>query len=142
MNAILLTAKAKDCDLILSRKKTVGVLKSTPNIETPFKVYLYCQKDTENTFQFIDGKRDFGKVVCEIICDRSKVSTTVLSDEAKACCMTAEDLSNNGKPIYFYHIARIFPYNTPKTLKEFHLCKDGKTVSKAPQSFCYVEELK
>ena len=42
MKAVLISIRPKWCELIASGKKTVEVRKTRPQIETPFKVYIYC----------------------------------------------------------------------------------------------------
>lgn len=42
MKSVLMSIQPKWCELIASGKKTVEVRKTKPNLETPFKVYIYC----------------------------------------------------------------------------------------------------
>lgn len=44
MKAVLLSIKAKYCELIANGKKTIEVRKTMPKIGTPFKCYIYCTK--------------------------------------------------------------------------------------------------
>ena len=71
-------------------------------------------------------------------------------------CLTNEQLQNYGdnKKIYLHHISNLEIFDTPKELGEFYvldkaetkrydgLCKVYKPITKAPQSWCYVEEFK
>ena len=50
MKAVLLSIQPKWCELIASGKKTVEVRKSRPNIETPFKVYIYETQGRKYSF--------------------------------------------------------------------------------------------
>ena len=42
MKSVLMSIRPKWCNLIASGKKTIEVRKTKPNIETPFKCYIYC----------------------------------------------------------------------------------------------------
>lgn len=44
MKSVLISIQPKWCELIANGKKTIEVRKSRPNIETPFKCYIYCTK--------------------------------------------------------------------------------------------------
>ena len=44
MKAVLISIQPKWCELIASGKKTVEVRKTRPNIEVPFKCYIYATK--------------------------------------------------------------------------------------------------
>lgn len=44
MISVLISIKPKYCELIANGKKTVEVRKTIPNIEPPFKCYIYCTK--------------------------------------------------------------------------------------------------
>lgn len=80
MKAVLISIKPKWCELIASGRKTVEVRKTRPQLETPFKVYIYCTKDNtfaEKTLRGFDenGKAVYhrahkGKVIGEFVCDR------------------------------------------------------------------------
>lgn len=48
MKSVLISIKAKWCELIASGKKTVEVRKTRPKIETPFKGYIYCTKPSKS----------------------------------------------------------------------------------------------
>lgn len=53
--SVLISIQPKWCELIANGKKTVEVRKTRPNINTPFKCYIYCTKNTK--LQFWTGKR-------------------------------------------------------------------------------------
>ena len=44
MKEVLISIKPKWCELIANGTKTVEVRKTKPNLETPFKCYIYCTK--------------------------------------------------------------------------------------------------
>lgn len=43
---LMLSIKPKWCELIASGRKTIEVRKTRPKLETPFKCYIYCTKET------------------------------------------------------------------------------------------------
>lgn len=44
--AVMLSIKPKYCELIASGEKTIEVRKTKPKLETPFKCYIYCTKES------------------------------------------------------------------------------------------------
>lgn len=56
MKAVLQSIKPQYCELIAAGEKTIEVRKTKPNIQTPFKVYIYCTKQKQ---RFSTGKRTF-----------------------------------------------------------------------------------
>lgn len=45
--AVLISIRPKWCELIANGSKTIEVRKTMPNIETPFKCYIYCTKPSK-----------------------------------------------------------------------------------------------
>lgn len=91
--SILLSIQPQWCTLILNEEKTVEVRKSRPDIETPFKVFIYCTKkgrplvygdvfrgnwseEYVQTYGYSKKEADKiwgslnGKIIGEFICDR------------------------------------------------------------------------
>lgn len=67
MKAVLISIKPKWCELIASGKKTVEIRKTKPKLETPFKVYIYCTKNTRKyaLHTYINsgyGRKKFGVI--------------------------------------------------------------------------------
>lgn len=65
MKSVLISIHPKWCKLIANSEKTIEVRKSAPKIETPFKCYIYCTKETRaNVFHlYINsgiGRQKFG----------------------------------------------------------------------------------
>ena len=105
----------------------------------------------------------FGKVVSEFTCDKvSRLAISYINGTDILCmtkdtergalesCLSWDELLtySDGKPIYGWHISDLRVYAEPKTLSDFSLVSAGikngwyhKPVDRAPQSFCYVEEL-
>ena len=109
-----------------------------------------------------------GKVIGEFTCDRIYELAPLNhapDDVEKQACLTREEIVNYLKGTgYGWHISDLRIYDTPKELIEFHTWKKCKScsksgyestaciydencmipaaITKAPQSWCYVEELK
>lgn len=140
MKTVLLSIKPKYCELIASGKKTVEIRKNRPNIDVPFKVYIY-----ETKAEYISRNGRFsgqGKVIGEFICDSiqwNNASDLWIAEDAEitleGTCLTKEDMykylgaksgtSRNDKKYEFYawHISDLVIYDKPKELSEFyHSC--------------------
>lgn len=89
MKSVLLSINPIYCFHILERKKNVEIRKNRPSIETPFKCYIYCTKETSRDLVIKNGHGYFfqtiprkvrnsmtesyianGTVIGEFICDR------------------------------------------------------------------------
>lgn len=70
--AIMLSIQPKWCELIVSGKKTVEVRKTRPQIQTPFKVYIYKTfgKKKDSFSRNIQKYFNCGKVIGEFVCDK------------------------------------------------------------------------
>lgn len=84
MSSVLLSIQPTWCNVIASGKKTIEVRKSSPNLDTPFKCYIYCTKGVNlwkrNDKIFLDGAYNRlidnmpdrllnGHIIGEFICD-------------------------------------------------------------------------
>ena len=150
--AVLLSIKPKYCELIASGKKTVEVRKTRPKIPTLFKCYIYCTKDFYRKGDGYFQGKCCGKVIGEFVCDEIisfgftpynhgeyMVSFDVNNERnilKESCLSFSEMYEYIGENVgYGYHISRLVIYDKPKELSEFGL-------KRAPQSWCYVEEVK
>lgn len=167
--AVLISIQPKWCEKIANGEKTVEVRKSRPRLEPPFKCYIYCTKPRfphEDHITLFDEQRCFyagGKVIGEFVCDRILDCRDVLREPT---CLTLDDwlkyTDGHKGPVYGWHISGLQIYKKPKELSEFmkpcendlycEICamysefqdKCGNkalTLSRPPQSWCYVEEL-
>jgi predicted transcriptional regulator len=165
MKSVLISIQPKWCELIASGKKTVEVRKSRPKLDVPFKVYIYC---TKNTFdiRYSDSAKDWqknacGKVIGEFVCDwlcewyphhiktlfRSKYGYFVLVDDLESSCLTYEELANygNGKTMYGWHISNLVIYDKPRELSEFYnwkKCNSCRTSGYESTACMYDEDCK
>lgn len=168
MKAVLISIKPKWCELIASGKKTIEVRKTKPKIDVPFKCYIY---ETKALYKpsgdkcLYEGK---GKVIGEFVCDEiiplavkySNPESHIALKEFPYTCMTDKqiiDYLGNGVEGYGWHISQLKIYDKPKELSEFFAIKCNhkakscgecsiksciKNLSRPPQSWCYVNEVK
>lgn len=60
MKAVLLSIRPKWCKKIANLRKTVEIRKTAPNLEVPFKCYIYCTKAPKKLITiFRDGKESY-----------------------------------------------------------------------------------
>ena len=173
MKAVLMSIKPQWCELIASGKKTVEIRKNKPNLEVPFKVYIYCTKDNtfaDKTLRGFDenGKAIYyrankGKVIGEFVCDRITSFGNVSTDKweylkgnvheyhkklvVEKACLTEKDLLEYGGK-FGWHITDLIIYDEPRELVDFATVKEVggyeeiKLLTRPPQSWCYIEEVK
>ena len=141
MKSVLISIQPKWCELIASGKKTVEVRKTIPNIDVPFKCYIYETKGKKQYFSqpvpipYNEGK---GKVIGEFVCD--KIDEIGYSPEMhgkyiseienlhEVSCVDFEQMFDYIADGYGYgwHISDLVIYDKPKELKEFfHYCGDN-----------------
>lgn len=170
MKSVLMSIRPKWCNLIASGKKTIEVRKTKPNIETPFKCYIYCTSVKSLTLgEYVEvhrktcGKIDDWneKVIAEFVCDGIDTydDDTIHSFSNEDYCRW-NDFENyaNDKWLYGWHISDLKIYDKPKELNEFgslvktidwergtvNLFKENKfykPMKRPPVSWCYVEEI-
>lgn len=159
--AVMLSVRPKWVEKIASGEKTIEVRKTRPNLKTPFKCYIYCTQSGIALGAW--GKH--GKVIGEFTCDRIYEIAPLNhapDDVEKQACLTREEIVNYLKGTgYGWHISDLRIYDTPRELIEFHTwekckscsksgyestaciydenCMIPAAITKAPQSWCYVE---
>ena len=144
--AVLMSIHPKWCELIVCRLKTVEVRKNRPNIDGPFKVYIYETKAKDHYGVFHENT--IGKVIGEFVCDyiedfkEFEYGIDALHRHIKlnACIDYRKiyDYLGFAKCGYGWHISNLVIYATPRELSEFTLFNSGKPVEKPPQSWFYV----
>lgn len=169
--AVLISIRPEWVDKIITGEKTVEIRKTRPNLGTPFKCYIFCTKSGVAMGMWgKHSKKVVGEFVCNRI-DTINPATEpygiydVDDDFLAQTCLENGALWDygHGKTLYSWHISNLEIYDTPKELTEFHAFKKcsscGKSgyesaaciydencmvpavITKAPQSWCYVEEL-
>lgn len=145
--AVMISIQPKWCELITNGKKTIEVRKTKPEIETPFKCYIYCTLGDCGKVN-IDKRGNCynGKVIGEFVCDEvfeiyecfeihdelpSRPIERWLewdSDDEKLsehCCLTHKEIVSylgRSKSGYGWHISDLVIYGNPKKLSEFYRC--------------------
>lgn len=160
--AVLISIRPEWTRLILSGQKTVELRKSIPELQAPFKCYIYQTLPKSGDW----NERD-GHAIGEFVCDAIKqieipfpaywreVHKTMLDGS----CLSLQQAHNylGHSSGYGWHISELKIYDKPKELSEFlqcHKCEyysgckeheyscDGTyKVTRPPQSWMYVEEL-
>ena len=122
MKAVMVSIQPKWVEKICCGKKTIEVRKTRPQLDTPFKCYIYCTKasKSENVLLFENSGecvgfgdyrnagRNFdgtawhignGKVIGEFVCDRIdywqyhyKSDVMHIADMSELSCVSIEDL--------------------------------------------------
>lgn len=146
--AVLISIKPKWCELIASDEKAIEIRKTKPNLDIPFKVYIYCTKPKEGTDQLwildkrirpeynglsavcanlenpSDSMLGNGKVIGEFICnniyeiDPAHVIEAVIFEES---CVRPHEIYEylRWKTGYGWCISDLKIYDQPKELSEF-----------------------
>lgn len=171
MKSVLISIQPKYCELIASGKKTIEVRKTRPQLETPFKCYIYETKAKgKQSYYNVYHEKTIGKVIGEFVCKKIEEwnTTWLYGDDVlqrESCLDDVEimDYMNDYDRIfYLWHISALKIYDKPKELGEFKtICKVPKRtpcsgcgwaslymdhcerppITRPPQSWCYVEEL-
>lgn len=155
MKSVLISIRPKWCELIASGKKTVEVRRTRPNIEVPFKCYIYeTQGRYEDmrdckTFKYWDSRQ---KVIGEFVCDC--IEEFVPTEKGicfkhfsalNATCLTLSEIRNyaDGKKVYGWHISELKIYDKPKELGEFKkagfLTEEQWLFALYPNTHCHYE---
>lgn len=151
MKAIMLSIQPKWCELIASGKKTIEVRKTRPQIETPFKCYIYCTASDVHSCLMVGGGTKLiqccnykiaipvggvignGKVIGEFVCDNIDEFACDSRAHRKlsecGSCLTEQEIRDycGGQTLYGWHISELKIYDEPKELDEFRTvkrCKD------------------
>ncbi len=147
MISVLISIKPKWCELIALGRKTIEIRKTKPNIDVPFKCYIYCTGSNEcgKSRGYISPEHFAwrGSVIGEFICDAiDNIEIrhfTVFGHENRYCaigetadkqwikhsCLSYDEVVHYGKlaTLYGWHISDLVIYDKPKELSEFfHAC--------------------
>lgn len=155
--AVLISIQPKWCELIARGEKTIEVRKTRPNLETPYKCYIYCTKSRALQF-WINPRYSYaddhshnqfdrcgsGKVIGEFMCDSIFPLSFYASDSSffdtepplpvPGTCLTDKEIAEylgNGKTGYGWHISNLIIYNMPKQLREFKASRTKHVTEKA-----------
>lgn len=180
--AVLISIRPEWVKKILSGEKTLEVRKNRPNMETPFKVYIYCtagnlsyEVNNGMMCNISGGKLVVGEFTCNKTTNLFSNSRFWLNeDDVLQACLSAAEIrkyADGANGLYGWHISDLKIYDQPKELNEFWLppelycekercggcpydqvadvngeysfdCEWKRPLTRPPQSWCYVEELK
>lgn len=156
--AVMISIRPDWCHLIAQGKKTVEVRKTKPEMETPFKCYIYCTLSGCNEFfrgvlggdvaawnrsKMADMKgMVFGEFVCDAIfpicIEYSDPNCEIAKHEFTFTGLTDKqiiDYLGNGKEGYGWHISDLMIYEKPRRLNEFFV------TDKAAVQMCFNRQL-
>lgn len=165
--AVLLSIRPEHCRKLIDGKKNVELRKNWPRKKTPFLCYLYCTMGGEilpvGENALPANGMVFGQAVCydiyqAIEYNENNYLVTYPEIIKKACVTEKEAIQYaNGKSVYGWALRHVEVYDKPRDLSEFrpfcdpnHDCECCdfwsekwldcmKRVTRAPQSWCYVE---
>lgn len=167
--AVLISIKPKWCIEIASGRKTLEIRKSVPKdlYGRPFRCFIYCTKDDRKYFMHDEeGKliEANGMVIGEFICDDIGIITPLtsaipghLEERIDGSCLAPQQVEDYAgwrpdarladcKNLYYWHISNLKMYSAPRELQSFTALQKTRfglrevKMTKAPQSWCYVEE--
>lgn len=145
--SVILSIHPFFCEKIEVGEKLLEIRKNKPNIELPFKCYIYETKaiNHKKIIVDLDGElpttyaRGRGKVIGEFICDRIEYldmdsigvgfwengEFIYLKDIGWNACLTRNEFIeySNGKKLYGWHISELKIYDKPKPLSDFYSYK-------------------
>lgn len=147
---IILSIHPYFCEKIEVGEKLLEIRKNKPNLEPPFKCYIYETKaiNHKKIIVDLDGElptayaRGRGKVIGEFICDRIEYldmdsigvgfwengEFIYLKDIGWNACLTRNEFIeySNSKKLYGWHISELKIYDKPKKLNDFYnICYSG-----------------
>lgn len=167
MKAVLLSIRPNWCKLIWSGMKTIEVRRNRPNLETPFKVYIYCSGNSGWLMMSPKGLRKMDRrVIGEFVCDKieklvhvgTMMDINILTLEGwykpagellQAACLTEATTKKylKGHDGYGWHISNLKIYDRPLDLRELTGLQETRfgmrpvEITSPPQSWRYVEEI-
>lgn len=114
---------------IANGEKTIEVRKTRPEMDTPFKCYIYCTlpKYPHEDFiatdypkpQFYGGGKVIGEFSCDRIYELAPLNHAPADVEQQAC-LTREEIVQYLKGVgYGWHITDLRIYDAPRELGEF-----------------------
>lgn len=166
--AVMLSIRPRWVQKIANGEKTIEVRKTRPKLETPFKCYIYCTQSGVALGAWGKHGKVIGEFTCDRIFpinvfDNGGIQNWFF-EHMERSCLTYEELADyigNGRTGYGWHISDLVIYDEPKELIEFHTwkkcescsksgyestaciydenCMVPMAITKAPQSWCYVE---
>ena len=147
---VLISIRPEWVEKILAGEKTLEVRKTRPNMETPFKVYIYCTAGNLSykvnggmVCNVSGGKIAVGEFTCDNIatynydyCPHPEIGMDydcgdswweIDDEDLKSACLAEKEFryyAFGREEMYGWHISDLKIYDTPKPLSAFKgLCK-------------------
>lgn len=143
--AVLISIRPEWAKKILSGEKTLEVRKTRPNMETPFKVYIYCTAGNLSykvnggmVCNVSGGKIVVGEFTCDNIatynydyCPHPEIGMDydcgdswweIDDEDLKSACLAEKEFryyAFGREEMYGWHISDLKIYDNPKQLSEF-----------------------
>lgn len=146
--AVLISIRPVWVEKILDGEKTLEVRKTRPNMETPFKVYIYCTAGNLSykvngvnggmVCNVSGGKIAVGEFTCDNIatynydyCPHPEIGMDydcgdswwqIADEDLKSACLAEKEFRHYAfgrEAMYGWHISNLKIYDTPKPLSEF-----------------------
>lgn len=146
--AVLISIRPKWCSKIANGEKTIEVRKRQPQLDVPFKVYIYCTQSADMLWILRERERSLcpdkiadvfkaakcggayrgnGKVIGEFTCNRvtnlfSNSRFWLDEDDVLHTCLSAAEMrkyANGAHGLYGWHISDLRVYDHPRDLGEF-----------------------
>jgi len=153
MKAVLLSIRPEWCKKILGGEKTAEIRKSRPNLETPFKVYIYCTKipdrlrTVSHEWQRLDRKV-IGEFICDKVWELAPLNRSPDDIEQQACMDRDAIVRYLRCKGYAWHISDPKIYDQPRKFRAFTGLQSTRfgmrpvEITRPPQSWRYVEDNK
>ena len=145
--AVLISIRPEWVEKILAGEKTLEVRKTRPNMETPFKVYIYCtagnlsyEVNNGMMCNISGGRLVVGEFTCDNIatynydyCPHPEIGMDydcgdswweIADEDLKTACLTEKEFryyAFGREAMYGWHISDLKIYDAPKYLTEFWL---------------------
>lgn len=138
MIAVLLSIHPNPCEQIANRKKFLEIRKTKPKLKPPFKCLIYCT-NTKYHHLYDLTKYNHGQPLYSVtqhnkysLVPKNYLNGKVIGEFKTLPCGKSESACDNCK-----YKTNIGSYNEP----EYECDREsGKTLTRPPQSWCYVEE--
>ena len=130
--AVLISIRPKWCELIAAGRKTLELRKSVPNIQIPFKCYIYQTKKkwiykVLKRFSSFDWAQSvmsgqtnvIGEFTCDYILRFCHMANADIAE--RVSCVRREEIFEYscGKEVFGWHISDLKVYDKPKALTDF-----------------------
>ena len=127
--AVLISIRPEWCQLICDGRKTIELRKTRPNLEAPFKCYIYCTKAETpmphciqnshdytcgKTYRYSGGGEVIGEFACDAILRHCEMANADIA-EMQSLVRREKILESAGeKEAYGWNISDVVIYGKPK----------------------------